>query len=196
MGDFRHSQYTVELEEQAAFDREYIEAEDKAIRSEWASAREEFVSESMNHEEVIADHEQWVEGAPGGRPAELQGENLVDDDLLFRDLSNADMRYTILYGLDMRRSKFEYTKLDEAVMDEVDLRDAFLRDANLYGASLRRADLRRADFTGAVLTGADLRGADLRGTNFTDANLKGANLTGANIDGAIGMELEGAYLNL
>ena len=81
--------------------------------------------------EVIALHEDWLNGKIGGERANLSGANLSGADLGEANLSGAFLR-----GADLRR--------------------AFLR-----GANLRKADLREANLSGADLSGADLSGVRL-----------------------------------
>ena len=53
-----------------------------------------------------------------------------------------------------------------ADLRDANLSRTVLRGADLRGADLRGTDLRGADLRGANLNGTDLRGADLRGANL------------------------------
>jgi uncharacterized protein YjbI with pentapeptide repeats len=120
------------------------------------------------------------------------------------DLSEADLRGSILVSADLSGADFS-----EARLWDVTLREANLQGANLYRAALFEADLSRADLSLAQLSGAQLteailddanlyratlsdvnlreaylRHADLREANFFGANLMNATLTDADLRGA------------
>lgn len=107
---------------------------------------------------ALRRHLDWLEGAAGGRRADLSGLDLSRLDLRGRSLDHADLAEADLSGADMRR--------------------ASLVGANLVGADLRRVDLRRADLRDAELSDADLRGANLIGAKLRGADLWRANLRG------------------
>ena len=81
--------------------------------------------------EVIALHQDWLNGKIGGVRADLSGANLSGADLGEANLSGAFLR-----GADLRR--------------------AFLRGANLKKADLREANLSGADLSGVRLE--DIKG--------------------------------------
>ena len=64
-----------------------------------------------------------------------------------------------------------YSNLSSADLRHADLRGAHLRGANLSGADLRGANLRGADLIYSNLSGANLRSADLRHANLSGADL-------------------------
>jgi hypothetical protein len=107
-------------------------------------------SQTVNISETLRLHSLWLAGDPAGVRA---------------DLSDADLRYAILSGADLR---------------DADLRGADLSDADLRYAILSGADLRGADLRGAILSGAILSDADLRGVDLRYADLSGAILSDAN----------------
>jgi len=113
---------------------------------------------------ILAKHEKWLRGEPGGMRA-----NLVDADL---------------NGADLRRAYLRGANLVGANLSDANLFGAELSDANLFGAYLSDAYLNRADLRGANLNRADLRGANLVGANLSEANLNRADLRGANLVGA------------
>jgi TIR domain/Pentapeptide repeats (8 copies) len=82
-----------------------------------------------------------------------QGANLSRANLLWADLTDADLLWTLLRG-------------------------ANLGAANLNGADLREADLSRANLTGANLGGTKLRGANLRSAKLGKTEFGGAALGG------------------
>jgi hypothetical protein len=99
--------------------------------------------------EILAKHQQWLKGEPGGIQADFSGQDLFCVDLRRTDLRGAKFR-----GAHLRRSNFSGAKLVEA-----DFRDAYLFGAafcntNLTGADFTRADLANADFSGAILFNA------------------------------------------
>ncbi len=90
----------------------------------------------MDIQDVLKEHEMWLNLEDGGKRANLQG----------ADLQGADLQ-----GADLRHAN---------------LRRADLQGANLQGANLQGADLQGADLQGADLQGADLRHANLRHANL------------------------------
>jgi len=83
----------------------------------------------MNQDElnvILQKHKDWLDGAEGGKRADLQRAGL----------RHADLRHANLRG--------------------ADLTGADLRHADLRGANLRSANLTGANLTGADLTGADM----------------------------------------
>ena len=101
---------------------------------------------------IVAAHERFVSGRPGGKRASLRYVDISDCVLSGRNLADADISASILDG-----GKLVGTKLDRATLFGSDL-----RKADLTGASLVRADLRGACLRGANLTQADLTQADFR----------------------------------
>ena len=85
---------------------------------------------------ILAKHEKWLRGEPGGMRA-----NLVDADL---------------NGADLRRAYLRGANLVGANLSDANLFGAELSDANLFGAYLSDAYLNRADLRGANLVGANL----------------------------------------
>ncbi len=103
----------------------------------------------MNQDElnvILQKHKDWLDGAEGGKRANLR---------------HADLRHANLRGADLRH----------ADMTDANLRGADLRHADMTGADLRHADLRHADLRGANLTGAELRDTVLRDTDLTGADM-------------------------
>ncbi len=90
---------------------------------------------------ILAVHQKWRNGEPGGERANLYGANLHGANLYGANLHGADLRDADLYG--------------------ANLRDADLRGANLYGADLYDANLRGANLCGANLYGAKFAGCNL-----------------------------------
>ena len=134
----------------------------------------------------------------------LEGANLINADLSYRQLNganltnanliSADLRYADLVGADLTNANLSYADLSHA-----DLHGAHLRKTKLFGADLgytqlTGADLNEVDLTltcllgtilrDAVLTKTDLAGADLSTADLSDAKLSGVNLSVANLHGA------------
>ena len=105
-------------------------------------------------QQVLADHQKWLNNEESGVRANLAGANLDGANLVRANLAGAY------------------------------LAGAYLAGANLDGAYLAGANLVRANLAGANLAGANLDGAYLAGANLVRANLDGAYLAGANLDGA------------
>lgn len=118
--------------------------------------------------------------------------NLKRQDLIGKNLRNADCTRAALAGKDLSNLNLEVANLSRAN----------LKNANLRGTNLRTADLTGADLTGADLSGANLEGANLSNTvlektNLSNGNLTNADLAGAKLEGAnlIGAKKEGAKFN-
>ena len=103
-------------------------------------------------EMVLAAHERFITGRPGGKLAALRFIDFTGVDLSGRNLCDADLSASIFDG-----AKLVGTKLERA---------------NLFGCDLRKADLRRANLSRADLRGACLRGADLTQANLTQADFR------------------------
>jgi len=95
---------------------------------------------------VLAAHQQWLDGEPGGQRADLRDATLDRHRLAYANLRGADLTGAHLWHSDLRMA---------------DLRDADLRGADLTGADLTLADLR-----GAQLGGANLEGATVQWVTF------------------------------
>jgi hypothetical protein len=136
--------------------------------------------------EVLKKHQMWLQVAPEGERANLQGAILDGANLQGANLWGANLQGAILQG----------AILQGANLRGANLEGANLRGANLYGANLRGAYLEGANLWGANLDGANLQGANLQGANLQGANLQGANLQGANLWGANlwGVDLQDANL--
>jgi len=112
-------------------------------------------------EEILAQHQLWLQGRTTGGCANLRGADLRGADLRCADLQGADLRCAKLQGADLQGANLRCAKLRGA-----DLQGANLQCANLQGADLRCANLQCADLWGANLRGADLWGANLRGADI------------------------------
>ena len=98
----------------------------------------------------------------------LKGLDLSNTDLRDTILKNADLSDSILTGANLRGAK-----LQKAILTNADLTNANLRVSNLYKADLTNstlayADMRDANIKKATLTGANLSSADLRGTGLEE----------------------------
>lgn len=120
--------------------------------------------------------------------AELEGADLRDLDLTYRDLSGA-----WLFDVNARGQNFTGVNLANAKMNDADMSWSKFHKANLRNAFLVETNLSDTDFTGADLRGANFRGADLSSAKFSGAKLEGADFTDAKLAGAnfIGVELNG-----
>ena len=144
--------------------------------------------------------EQWRKDNPQIMPvlryadlsnADLKGSILFDADLTGANLSKAKLDGANLSNADLSNADLTGASFSGALLKDVDiivsganLRRAILTDALLSGANLRGADLRNADMRGAVLAGADLTNADLTQANLCGSILSDANLVGANLTDA------------
>ena len=131
--------------------------------------------------EVLELHKKWLENEESGDRADLSYEDLSDV-----DLSNLNLRYVILEGVN----------LSNAELSHVNLKGADLKGANLIGTYLTGANLSYANLIGADLICTYLTGANLKYTNLSCANLECADLTDANLtwDNLKGANLRGADL--
>ena len=120
----------------------------------------------------------------------------VEDDLVYLDLSEADLFRTDLARA-VGRLVGNQLCLDGADLSGSDLSGANLKEvtfcrANLRGANLREANLNRADLSRAKLMKANLGRADLTGADLSEADLTGAFLPGTNLSG---VRLRGTIFN-
>jgi len=131
---------------------------------------------------------------------------LVDSEILSRlrvslkgaDISNADLRWTSLVGVNLCSANLKGAKLIQADMGNIDkvrcfegewvaveLEPTLLLNANMESAELLNANLKGARLQNADLSSAILTDAKMQGTDLSSAKLAGANLTGVNLTGAI-----------
>lgn len=110
-------------------------------------------------EDILEEHEKYLEDYPNGERANLEYRYLEYADLIYVQLENANLSHAFLGN-------------------------AYLRRADLSYANLRNSNLKNADLTGANLTRADLSYADL-----TDANLRYANIWNTNFTGVYGKSI-------
>lgn len=79
--------------------------------------------------EILRNHELWLEGEDGGERAHLRGENLSGANLRGADLSEADFS-----GADLSEANLCGANLSGAFLSDTNLSGAFLSGANLSGA--------------------------------------------------------------
>ena len=94
----------------------------------------------MNLEGILTKHREWIEGKPGGKPADLKmadlrGANLIGADLSQANLTGADLTNADLTGADLTGADLTWANLTEA-----DLTDANLNKANLSRAQISQCD--------------------------------------------------------
>lgn len=92
------------------------------------------------------------------------------------DLSNRDLGYLELDGLDFRHCNMTNTSFF----------GAYLRGANMSGANMERAYLNLARLENTDLSRANLKNATIFQAIFDKTNFKGANLTNARMIGTLG----------
>ncbi len=92
------------------------------------------------------------------------------------DLSDKDLGYLELDGMDLRHCRMVNTSFF----------GAYLRGANLSGANMQRAYLNLARLENANLSGADLTDAIIFQAIFSKTNFRGTNLTNARVIGTLG----------
>ena len=100
-------------------------------------------------QEILENHQMWLNNEPGGVRADLNGANLNG-----ANLSRVDLRGVNLSGADLC---------------DVDLSCANLSGADLSYTNLNGADLICADLSDTDLSEANLNCADLRHTNLSGA---------------------------
>lgn len=165
-------------------------------------------------EALVAAHEAFLAGRPGGRRATLK--LIVSPGVVCEGRNLADARFD---GADFTGARFAGTDLRRA-----SLYCANLSHCDFRGARMQRSDLRGATFAGASLAGANLDQADMRaavlwasdealglrwlggrtrpggegaeqavaGVDFSNCSLQGAQLRDANLKNA---DFTGANLN-
>ncbi|MES2034404.1 MAG: pentapeptide repeat-containing protein [Pseudomonadota bacterium] len=101
---------------------------------------------------MVAAHERFLAGKPGGKRASLRFLDLSLLSLVGRNLTDADLSASIFDGARMG--------------------GVILERANLFGCDLRKADLRRANLRRADLRGVCLKGANLAQADLTQADFR------------------------
>ncbi|GHT85191.1 hypothetical protein FACS1894137_09160 [Spirochaetia bacterium] len=133
--------------------------------------------------------------------AHLEGAHLEGANLEYAHLGRAHLEGAHLEGANLEyahlgRAHLKGAHLKGANLNYAHLEGAHLEGAHLEGVKLNYAQLEGANLEGANLEGANLGRANLVGAELEGANLIGANLIGANLIGAIGVNLEGAILEV
>ena len=171
-------------------------------------------------QDIIAAHEMFARGKPGGckaffrfatlRKIVLQRRNLEDIqfigcDLRLARLALSNFRFASFYGSKLDQADFRGCDLTRA-----DMRGVSLQGAQLYAARMDEADFRRASLVeiddderwqyrtadngkagGFVPSVVDFRDCSMRGARLNGAKLQGADFSGAILEGA---DLSGANL--
>jgi len=160
-----------------------------------------------SNEELIAAHEDFAQGVPGGCRAVFRFDALRDLRLLRRKLEGIQFIGCDLSGgrfaeSDLRFASFYCSRLEQCDFRGSDLTRADLRGVSLRGTRLNGARLDEADFRSAELARIDEEerfvrhivhnerqthdGADglVASVDFSHCSLKGARLNGARLQGA------------
>jgi hypothetical protein len=156
-------------------------------------------------DETLALHKQWIESSgANGKPANLRGAILSNDDLHSAYLWGADLRGTMfaeanLAGAVLGPSRQAVhsaapgawvlsapTFFSIEVVGENGVINAstFPRKTDLSSAAAYKADFRDADLSYTKLVSSYLRESDLSGADLTGADLSHASLVGTNLDHA------------
>ena len=107
-------------------------------------------------QEIVRNHEVWLNDKTKGLQANLENANLE-----YADLENVNLKYA---------------NLENANLEYADLENVNLKYANLENANLEYANLEYANLENANLRYANLENADLKYANLENANLENANL--------------------
>lgn len=170
-------------------------------------------------EAMIAAHEAFLVGKPGGRRATLgfliaTGFNCDNRSLADARFDGSDFTGTSFAGADLSRTSLYCCNLTSCDFRNAKMRRADLRGATFAGASLAGANLDQADMRAAVIWASDevrgLRwiggrgsdealegdGAVAHGVDFSNCSLQGARFRDANLKNAdfSGANLTGAEL--
>ncbi len=98
-----------------------------------------------------------------------------------RNFSFADLRDT-----DLRKAKFDGSRMQGATLNRVEMQGATLNGAQMQGATLNRAQMQGATLNGAQMQGATLNEAQLQGARLNGAQMQGATLNGAAVWRSLG----------
>lgn len=116
--------------------------------------------------------------------------------------SSADCQAAAEPGINWENCVFNPMDLHAVDLSDSNLRNSVLRGSRLLNANLTRtdlmyADLSRSDLSYAILNDAKFKGADLRQADLTNSDLKQADLSFADLRGAMvgSANLQGAILN-
>lgn len=107
---------------------------------------------------------------------ELRGVLLSNSDVTYAKLAGMDLRdicgiNTYFTGADLRGCDFRGANLRGSVFDLAKMSWCDFRGANLEGVWMRKSDLRGANLMGAIMSRARLEGADLRNCDLRGAKL-------------------------
>ena len=141
------------------------------------------VASALMANEAVAqcNAENWQEYYPNLVGCDLQGADLVSQDLSYANLSEAKLMGANLRYACLIESNLSYADLSGADVVGVNLVDGGLIGANLTNVNLSGANLVRAELDLVNLENANLTAADLRWATLHDATLTGADLAGANV---------------
>lgn len=107
----------------------------------------------------------------------LKAHSLWLEDPTNPEAERADLRNTVLSGINEQYVKLRKARLDGADLKHADLSASDLSEASLVGADLTNANLSYARLTNANLLEATLCRAICEGTQFIGTNLSGADMT-------------------
>jgi len=106
------------------------------------------------------------------------------------DLSEADLRSAILFGIRFTNTNLSKANLEGSFLSKAKLNGTNLEKANLSGVRLgysylTRVNLRGANLSRARLAKAQFKDVDLRGANLKEADLTSVHFRSTKMDGAI-----------
>lgn len=136
--------------------------------------------------DILEAHKKWLNFEACGERADFSFVDFKGHDLLYVNLTKADLHGADLSGINLSDCCFRFANLLDTNLSNCNLRNADLYGCNLSCANLTNADLScanliRADFcesnlSCAVLNYAKLNYADLKNVNLTEADLSGCDL--------------------
>lgn len=151
----------------------------KAKNIEWTDSNNQYLRNTQVR--------QWLIGEGKDKnfdEQKLQGISLEDADLsgasfINTNLSDANLKNTIL-----PKANFDFANLSNTNLEDADLSEASFIDANLSYANLKSRNSSSTDFTKANLSYANLQKSNLSKAKLVQTQLDNTDLTGAILTGA------------
>jgi uncharacterized protein YjbI with pentapeptide repeats len=163
-------------------------------------------------DQLIAEHERWIDDRSVGKPLKLVNEDLHGLDLSGHWLSRAHFENVDLTGANLQKTRIvgaiiTRVKFCEANMAQVDVSDSDINDVDFTSANLTElridgminatnlkfdgAIMDEAFFVKSTFTDCSFKKTSLKSANFKRAFLDKCSLEGANLDG---VDFTRAYL--
>lgn len=127
---------------------------------------------------ILNQHEDWLNGRPGGMRAKLN-----DSDLSGLIIENKSLKFA-----EFQNTKFEGAELINVNFSHADLCESEFAGTNIIGCKFEFTNLLRTDFSKSIIVDTNFSKSNIMGSNFKDAEIKKtmisfSNLFGVNMSG-------------